>query len=251
MATQSENPDAPRVLVTRPASDAGAFAAELAAQGMTSVLSPVMEIVFHPRDIGDLRDASLAFTSANGVRAFAASATPDPAKPVYAVGEITAAAARAAGFRRIEVAGGDVDSLAALIARAGDGRRIVHVCGDRRAGDLKAALEMCGVRCDRAALYGQAAAQTLSAAALGMLRAPRESDWVAFFSPRSAAIFLQLAGEAGLTGHLSQISAACLSDSVADASRAGAAWRDVVVAPSRSVAGVVAAIKAARGASRH
>ncbi|MEL6380752.1 MAG: uroporphyrinogen-III synthase, partial [Pseudomonadota bacterium] len=57
------------VLITRPAPDAEALAADVQALGFKSVLSPVIEIVWRGRapDLSGM--AGLVFTSANGVRA--------------------------------------------------------------------------------------------------------------------------------------------------------------------------------------
>ena len=60
--------------------------------------------------------AGLLFTSANGVRAFAA-ASPRRDLPALAVGDATAAAARAAGFADVASAGGNVADLALLVRR--------------------------------------------------------------------------------------------------------------------------------------
>ena len=62
--------------------------------------------------------AGLAFTSANGVAAFAAL-TPDRSRPVFTVGDATARAARAAGFERVLSAQGDLERLAALLVTQG------------------------------------------------------------------------------------------------------------------------------------
>lgn len=84
--------------------------------------------------------AALAFTSANGVAAFAAL-TPDRTCPVFTVGDATAQAARAAGFARVQSAGGDLESLAALLIAQGPGIGPLLVPGAREpAGDLPALL---------------------------------------------------------------------------------------------------------------
>lgn len=85
--------------------------------------------------------AALAFTSANGVAAFAAL-SPDRSRPVFTVGDATARAARAAGFDRVESADGDLDRLAALLSAQGPGLGPVLVPGAREpAGDLPALLQ--------------------------------------------------------------------------------------------------------------
>lgn len=82
---------------------------------------------------------ALAFTSGNGVAAFAAL-TPERGLPVFAVGDATAAAAREAGFTAVRSASGDLGDLAGMIAAAGlDGRLLVP--GAREpSGDLPSVL---------------------------------------------------------------------------------------------------------------
>ncbi|MEE8274408.1 MAG: uroporphyrinogen-III synthase, partial [Alphaproteobacteria bacterium] len=97
-----------RVLITRPREDAEALAEALAVRGVEALVEPLLEIVpLNPGDF-DLAGVQAALlTSANGARALAA-ATGSRDVPVLAVGEATAAAARAAGFAEVAVAGGDV-----------------------------------------------------------------------------------------------------------------------------------------------
>jgi uroporphyrinogen-III synthase len=74
------------------------------------------------------------------VAAFAAL-TPDRTRPVFTVGDATAAAARAAGFDGVQSAGGDLDRLAALLLAQGPGIGPLLVPGAREpAGDLPALL---------------------------------------------------------------------------------------------------------------
>lgn len=82
---------------------------------------------------------ALAFTSGNGVAAFAAL-TAERGLPVFAVGDATAAAAREAGFTAVRSASGDLGDLAGMIAAAGlDGRLLVP--GAREpSGDLPSVL---------------------------------------------------------------------------------------------------------------
>lgn len=64
--------------------------------------------------------AALAFTSRNGVDAFA-TLSEERALPVFAVGDATAGAARAAGFAPVRSAAGALADLARLLAEAGPG----------------------------------------------------------------------------------------------------------------------------------
>ena len=68
-----------------------------------------------------------------------AALTPDRTHAVFAVGDATAEAARAAGFDRVQSAGGDLSRLAALLLAQGPGIGPLLVPGAREpAGDLSA-----------------------------------------------------------------------------------------------------------------
>ncbi len=134
------------VLVTRPEADAAALAEELAARGHSAVIEPLFTIVAGPEAALDLSGVqAVALTSANGARALAGR-TARRDLPVFAVGDATAAAARAAGFAEVESAGGDVALLAALIASRLDpgAGPVLHAAARRVAGDLKGRLEQAG-----------------------------------------------------------------------------------------------------------
>jgi len=64
--------------------------------------------------------AALAFTSRNGVAAFAALSD-DRSLPVFTVGDATAEAARTAGFAAVRSAAGALEDLARLLAEAAPG----------------------------------------------------------------------------------------------------------------------------------
>ena len=86
-----------RVLVTRPAADAAPLMAALAARGFDVLLEPMLTIRHLAGPELDLHGiAGILFTSANGVRAFAARSRRRDLT-AYAVGEATGEAASAAG----------------------------------------------------------------------------------------------------------------------------------------------------------
>ncbi|MEM1102596.1 MAG: uroporphyrinogen-III synthase [Pseudomonadota bacterium] len=216
-----------RVAVTRAEHDAAPFAARLEARGWTPVLEPLFSVRATRASVDDeLAGAhAIAFTSANGVRVFA-GLTLERALPVFAVGETTAAEARAAGFERVRVAGGDVDALAALLAaEAAPGASILHPSGAAVAGDLAGRLNDLGFEARRLPIYDAAPATAFSAGFVARLAAsPPGLDWVTFFSPRTARIFLRLAEGAGVADRLGALGAACFSEAVAEA--AGGSWRE-------------------------
>ena len=211
-----------RVLVTRPQPEAGAFAARLAAAGHEALVDPVIRIHEHPDALPDLGAyGGLVFTSANGVRAFAA-ATPTRALPVFAVGTASGAAARAAGFAKVAVATGDVTRLGDLIVAASPAGRLLHIAGEIVAGDLAGRLAEAGIALDRAVLYEARPATALGGATRAALEPGAASplDAVTFFSPRTAVLFGELLAGEGLGLAATRLAAICLSAAVADAARA-------------------------------
>ena len=163
------------MLVTRPTPDCEILGRALSEAGFVPILCPLMSIAPTPdaeqltRSIGD---EDLAFTSANGVRAFSAYSERRD-NIVFAVGPTTAAAAKAAGFKAVHTALGDVASMADLIidhcaykGGAHNGRtnksggnnksgrhRIIHIAGTHRAGDLASMLSNGNIAVERKVLY--------------------------------------------------------------------------------------------------
>lgn len=142
-----------RVWVTRASPGAERTADALRKLGHSPLLSPVMRVKQIPAAIDLTGVAALAFTSANGVEAFAVR-SPGRDLKVFAVGDATAQTAREAGFTDVVSAHGDVEALGALIAGAGlpDGAVVLHPGGRELAGDLPAAAGA-GVAVRQVALY--------------------------------------------------------------------------------------------------
>ena len=106
-----------RVLITRPESEATALAVALAGRGHATVIAPLFGLQFlrPPADFAAALASCQAVlvTSANGARALA-EASEQRSKPVYAVGDTTAATAEGLGFTNVVSAAGDSRALAAL-----------------------------------------------------------------------------------------------------------------------------------------
>ncbi|PXA92809.1 uroporphyrinogen-III synthase, partial [Caulobacter sp. D5] len=98
---------APRVWITRARPGAEATAARLSALGFTPLIDPLLEVRDLPWTANLAGVGALAFTSRNGVAAFA-RISGERGLPVFAVGDATAEVAAEAGFTRIESAQGDV-----------------------------------------------------------------------------------------------------------------------------------------------
>ena len=236
-----------RALITRPKTEAEMLAAQLARQGVASVIEPLIEIVDREAALLDLAGVqAILCTSANGVRALA-RASDERDLPVFAVGDATGRAARAARFHRIESAGGDVGDLAELIGRRlrpGDGE-LLHVAGSEVAGDLAAALGPAGFRVARVVLYEARAAAVLTPRTARLIDRG-EIDLALFFSPRTAAIFARLADAAGVAGGLAATTAVSIS-AAADAALAGLPFRERVIAAVPTQAALLARVAAIVG----
>ncbi len=219
-----------RVLITRPRRDSEALAETLAARGIAAAVDPMLEIRDRggaPLDLAGV--AGLLVTSANGVRALAAR-TARRDIPVFAVGDATAAEARAAGFERVASAGGTVEDLARLVRERlrPEAGPLIHAAGAAVKGDLARMLGEAGHAVRRIVLYEAVPARRLAAETVAALRGGG-LDGVLFFSPRTAETFASLVRAAGLEDACRPVDAYCLSDAVA-VSVDALPWRAVHVA---------------------
>ena len=232
-----------RLLVTRPREDAEALAGPLAALAIETLVEPLLRIRYRdgpPPDLAGVQ-AVLA-TSASGVRALARRSD-DRGVAVYAVGDATAAAARAAGHGFVESASGTVEDLARLVAArldAGAGA-VAHVAGETVAGDLGRLVVGAGFEYRRHVLYEAVPAERLTERAARAISAG-EVDGVLFFSPRTAATFVSLARAEGLTEACLGMVAYCLSPAVAERAHR-LAWRRVVTADRPDQEALIAALR--------
>ena len=204
-----------RIWVTRTADEAEATAARLRQLGHAPLVGPVLAIKPMQGAAPDLKGVcALAFTSRNGVAAFA-SQCHEREVPVFTVGHATAQAARMAGFKTVESADGDVVALARLIARrvgalAG---AVLHPGAEEPAGDLAGALHAHGVT-GRAHPVYSAEPLDLPIAVVAALHAdPLELDGLIVHSPRAAR---RLAEFEELERAAQHLSAYCISDAAAE-----------------------------------
>lgn len=130
------------IWITRALSGAAGTAERVRALGHEPLVQPLIELkpVENPEvDLGGI--AAIAFTSANGVRAFAQVSKERNLK-AFAVGAATAQAARSAGFKTVLSTDGDV----AALARGISARRrelkgaVLHPGAAEPAGDLVGAM---------------------------------------------------------------------------------------------------------------
>lgn len=168
-----------RVWITRAQPGAARTAARLTALGFEPVVAPLLTIRPLPDALSAAPDlttvTALAFTSPNGVAAFAALTSRLRDRPVFAVGDATAEAARDVGFADARSAAGDIHALARLID-ASPIKGLILAPGAREpAGDLPALLPDHDVR--RLPVY---AAEETDAVV------PPHFDAVLLHSPRAA-----------------------------------------------------------------
>ncbi len=219
-----------RLLVTRSREDAEPLAAALGERGYEAVLEPLMSIT--DVDASDLDPdgvQALLITSANGIRTFARR-TSRRDIAVFAVGDASARTAFELGFAEVRSAAGDVDALAALVRDELDPGRgaLLHIAGSHIAGDLSGLLEAAGFDVRRQVLYQATAAEKLSPETVDELKSGT-LDGVLLFSPRTAGLFVKLAGDAGLEEACRPLVAYCLSQAVADNAK-DLPWRRIQVA---------------------
>ena len=179
-----------QIWITRAQPGADATAERVRALGHEAVVAPLLAVRRVPDAVVDLAGvAALAFTSANGVRAFA-DLSGERTLRVFAVGAATAQAARAAGFRSVLSADGDVEALAdGIAARRSELKgAVLHPGAAEPAGDLAGALEKHGIAARRVILYATAPVEVAAAAA----EALGKSDAVLLHSPRAAEVLAQL-----------------------------------------------------------
>ena len=143
------------VWITRAEPGATLTADRVAAMGHRPLVAPLLRIEALPDVQVDLTGvAAIAFTSGNGVRAFAQACSRRDLR-VFSVGAGTTTAAKAAGFKAILSAEGDVNALAGRIAarRAELRGAVLHAGAVEPAGDLVGALTAEGMEARGLALY--------------------------------------------------------------------------------------------------
>ena len=197
-----------KLLILRPEPGACETADRARTMGLDPVVVPLFAIsgLAGPPVDPALFDAVL-LTSANGARHAPAGAA---GLPCFAVGESTAAAARAAGFAQVFTGPADGAAAAAMMAAAGV-KRALHLCAREHK-----AIGAPGVAIERRAVYS---AEALPNAAF-------EGPAVALIhSPRAGARFAEL------TRARSAIAVAAISAAAAGAVGEGWAVKAVAAAP--------------------
>lgn len=203
-----------RVLILRPRPGADETAERAVALGFDVTVAPLFITGALRWDAppADMYDA-LMLTSANALRLGGPGLATFRHLPVFAVGEATAAAARAAGFKRVEAGDADAVALLALMAQAGVGRAL-HLGGREYRDAAHPA-----IRIDRIAVYAADPVVALPADATAALA---EGATALLHSPRAAALF------ASFVDRRAAIPIAAISAAAARA--AGQGWAAVAIA---------------------
>jgi uroporphyrinogen-III synthase len=179
-----------KIWITRAQPGADSTAERVRGMGHDALVAPLLTVRRLENVEIDLAGVgALAFTSANGVRAFA-ELSGDRKLRVYAVGGPTAQAARAAGFTSVLSADGGVDALAqGISARRGELNGVVlHAGAAELAADLTGLLEARGVPARRLVLYETQAAPPDEVRTRSLLKA----DAVLLHSPKAARVLAKL-----------------------------------------------------------
>jgi uroporphyrinogen-III synthase len=226
-----------RLLVTRPQPDAERTATALRQRGHSVITAPLVRIEpLADAPINDRPWAAILITSANAAAAIAMHerrrALLDV--PVFAVGDRSADAMRAAGFADVISAGGAVADLAHLAAkRVKPSATLLYLAGEERAGDLAGDLRARGFAVHTAIVYRAITTATLPQGATDALAAGL--DGVLHFSRRSAESYADSARAAGALPQALAPAQFCLSEQIAaPLRRAGAATIRVAPRPNEA-----------------
>ena len=216
----SNQPEKPKVLITRPEPEATTLAGLFEERGHQTIVAPLFEIE---------GAAPSALPSANALLLTsprAARFLPDGVSglPTYAIGEATAKAARLAGLSVASVAEGNASSLKAEIFA--EGTELLHLSGQEIARDLAPDFEEFGIPYSRVVTYRAVGVQALPPAAKNFLQ--ETGDRIAvLMSVRAADVLAHLVAEADLKDLAKGVSAACFGPRIAKAARASLPYRTV------------------------
>jgi uroporphyrinogen-III synthase len=226
------------VLVTRPLPDGETTAADLRARGFEALAAPMLR--FEPfafKDEAEVPYGGIIVTSANAIRAVESQLANSPlAKlPLFAVGERTAAAARAAGFDKIFSADGDAAALRDLIVETAKAKKLkkksplLYLAGEELARDLAGDLREQGFEVVTHIAYRMVPAKSLPGEVVDGFAAGR-IEAVLHYSRRSARAFVEAARTGGVEISALALPQCCISAAVAEIVREAGATQVTVAA---------------------
>ncbi len=231
------------VLVTRPQPDDEATAAGLRARGFEVLRAPMLRfepVAFH--DDEDAAYGAVIVTSANALRGIEPHLKDGRllALPLFAVGERTASAARAAGFQNVIPADGDASALRDLVLASVKAKTLkkaatlLYLAGADLARDLAGELGERGFTVVTHTTYRMSPVASLPREVCDAFAASR-IEAVLHYSRRSARAFLDAARAAGVEISALAIPQCCISSAVASVVRdAGASQVMVAASPDEN-----------------
>jgi uroporphyrinogen-III synthase len=204
-----------RVLVFRPLEDAERSAQTLRERGRDPVVAPLFEVLPSGEKPPKGPFDALVLTSGNAVPAL--EALPKSWRntlPAFCVGARTAETVAKLGFTADSARGGRADLLALILERLPKGQKLLFVAGRDRHEDLPQRLRDAGHEVTIWTAYEAKAVDTLPDSAAEALR-DGSADAALHYSPRSAQVFFDLAGKAGLTEQAQALPQLALSAEIA------------------------------------
>jgi uroporphyrinogen-III synthase len=231
------------VLVTRPLPDGETTAADLRARGYEAIAAPMLR--FEPfgfRDDEDVVYGAVIATSANALRAVEAGLAGSSLLklPLFAVGERTAAAARAAGFAEVVAGEGDAAALRDLVIENAKAKKLkkakplLYLAGEELARDLAGELANKGFEVVTQITYRMVPAKNLPGEVVDGFAAGR-IEAVLHYSRRSARAFVDAARAGGVEISALSLPQCCISPAVAEIVRdAGATQVTVAASPDEN-----------------
>lgn len=209
-----------QIWVTRPREDSEHFASELADSGVPALVGPVMHIVHMPlTELPKLPDA-LLLTSRHAAQTISVLPTAWCNLPTYCIGPATAEYGRDFGLTHLIPGSTDLTHLLPrMAAELPGGARIVYFCGEDTRHDASVLGTARGLYIEPIVAYRAPAEAALGENIIEALR-ENHMDGVAFFSPRSATLAIELMKKAGVEEYAHKLTAYCLSLDVAKAAGA-------------------------------
>jgi uroporphyrinogen-III synthase len=240
------------ILVTRPLPEGATTASALRAKGFAVLLAPMLRfepVAFH--DDSDAPYGAVIVTSANALRAIETRLQGSPwlKLPLFAVGEHTAEAARAAGFAKVVSADSDAAGLRERIVASVKAKTLkktsplLYLAGADLARDLPAELGERGFTVVTQTTYRMVAVADLPEETREAFAAD-EVEAVLHYSRRSARAFIEAIGAAGVEISALSLPQCCLSAGIATVVRDAGAAR-VVVASSPDEGALFVALESA------
>ncbi len=223
------------MLITRPADEAAATAARVVSAGYAPVIAPLLA-TRHFAETAAQRVQAVLVTSGNALPGLSVREV-----PLLAVGDVTAARARAHGFADVRSAGRDATALAALAAEQLSPRDgpLLLACGRGQGAALAAALRGHGFRVTRRVTYAAAPVGRFPEAAAAALRAGHLYAAM-FLSAQTAMAFARLLPP-HLAPGLANVLALAIGNGAADALN-HLPWRQVRLARTPTLDDVLALI---------